>query len=879
MGLPDDLIPETAPAARDEAVVEGAGYRFTVLTPSVIRMEYAANGNFEDRASQRIWYRDHPAPEFDVTKDGDVVEIATNEMTLRYTETAGGFTEDSLSIRIPGDGTEWRYGDVADALGGAVRTVDGLDGGTPLDAGLINPDGWTVIDDSESLVFEDDGWVERRTGNESIEDLYFFAYGDDYRSLLGELVTIAGPVPMIPRWSLGNWWSRYWAYSEADLRDLLTTFQELDIPLSVCVIDMDWHTTDNEYHGGWTGWTWNRELFPDPAGFISWLHDQDLHTGLNIHPADGVHPHEEQYENFADSMGIDPASETPIEFDSSDSTFLEGYFEHVIRPIEERDGVDFWWIDWQQWDECPNLPGLDPLWALNHLHALDRTRNGRRPFILSRWAGIGGQRYPIQFSGDAHITWESLGFQPYLTMSSANVGCGWWSHDIGGHTGGTGDPIQFGELYTRWTQFGALSPVNRIHTTHDAYLDKRPWEFPDTIENLLVDSLQFRHRLIPYLYTMAWRHHRIGIPLIEPLYYSSPQDPAAYTCTSTYLFGTELAAAPYTTPRGQSTNLSRQPVWLPEGEWFDFFDGRRYQDGWHVRYGTLEDIPLYARAGAIVPLGPQASSNTEPPRRLQVTVFPGADNGFELYEDDGKSNGYLGGDYAITPFDLSWEEDRLGLEIGPPEGNRDHIPDSRRYDVAIRGIIEPDRVVAQSPSIIATTEYEEASRTLRIALEPAAVGQSLELCVETNEESLIEHRNHENPRELLERFVAPSGMKESLEQRIRTDPHDPSWLDEFAVGLDRSQLRTLAETYLDVGVERFTTEEFDRIVMWNNSDRDDVYYRYSEREARPVKTEVSGENAPVRGEKIIEIDDRDPFTWEFEFRVGGVVLASYRERG
>jgi len=525
MTLSDVHVPEFEPEPNDEAVVRGPDYRFTVLTPRVVRLEYDPDGEFEDRPSQRIWYRDQPVPEFDVEEGSGRVRIATDELAVEYDIGAGGFTEESLSIELRDGGERWQYGDEAADLGGALRTVDAVKGATDLGEGLVSREGWAVLED-DSLVFDDDGWLEERGRADGYEDRYFFGYGDDYRAVLRDLTALAGDVPMVPRWALGNWWSRYWRYSQSELRGLMEEFRDRGLPLSVCMIDMDWHVIDNEYHYGWTGWTWNEELFPDPPEFVDWLHESGLRTGVNLHPAQGVHPHEEQYEPFAEHMGIDPGTEAPVEFDAADTQFLSGYFEHVIRPMERRDGVDFWWIDWQQWDESPGLAGLDPLWALNHLHALDRTRDGRRPFILSRWPGIGGHRYPVQFSGDHYSLWESLQFQPYLTATSANVNCGWWSHDVGGHTGGTGDPIGFGELYARWTQFGVLSPVNRIHTTKDRFIDKRPWTFGADIAGAVGDALRFRHALVPYLYTMARRNHERGYPLIEPLYYDHPHEEA-----------------------------------------------------------------------------------------------------------------------------------------------------------------------------------------------------------------------------------------------------------------------------------------------------------------------------------------------------------------
>ena len=341
------------------------------------------------------------------TVSEELIEIETDDLLLRYRLTRFGFTRWTLSITLKENGVTWRYGQSnrhAGNLKGTARTLDGDFGSTRLEDGLISRAGWTVVDDSRSLVFNQSGWLEPRTRKQ--KDMYFFGYGNDVAACLQDFTRIAGPIPMIPRYILGNWWSRYWEYSQDELQSLMQEFRSRDIPLSVCIVDMDWHITKTgNTSDGWTGYTWNRELFPDPQGFIRWLHEQGLRTALNLHPARGIHPHEEQYEAMANWMGVDPASKEPIAFDITDPHFVEGYFEILHHPYEEM-GVDFWWMDWQQGRKS-RVPGLDPLWWINHLHYHDLGRDGRkRPFVFSRWGGLGNHRYPIGFSGDTFVRWQ-----------------------------------------------------------------------------------------------------------------------------------------------------------------------------------------------------------------------------------------------------------------------------------------------------------------------------------------------------------------------------------------------------------------------------------------------------------------------------------------
>ena len=634
------------PVAGPAAMVYGENARFTVLTSRLIRMEYSPQGIFEDCASQVFWYRDLPVPQFEVTQTAGQIGIVTEHLHLRYQTDPKGFTPQTLSVELCDSGVIWHYGDRdASNLGGTARTLDGANGYVRLSTGLMSRSGWSIVDDSTSFVFGPDDWLAPRTAPDNL-DLYFFGYGHAYLECLRDFCLVCGPVPLVPRWALGNWWSRYWEYSQAELEQLMQDFRAYGVPLSVCIIDMDWHVTQTgNASSGWTGYTWNRELFPDPPGLLQWLHEQGLKVALNLHPAEGIHPHETQYPKMARHMGIDPDSREPVAFDIADPRFTNAYFEVLHYPMEA-EGIDFWWMDWQQGVKVPHtarpeLAGLDPLFWLNHLHFHDLGRDPqKRPFIFSRWPGL-GSRYAIGFSGDSVVSWESLAFQPRFTSTASNVAFPWWSHDIGGHMRGVEDP----ELYTRWVQYGTFSPILRLHSTKNPYHDRRPWGYDAEVLRVTRAAMQLRHSLIPYIYTMAWHCAGEGRPLVMPMYYRHPEDEAAYHCPDQYYYGSELIAAPYVTPRHEETRVSRQPVWLPAGEWYDFFGGQRYTGGgWRTLYGGLEEIPVLAKAGAIVPLGPQRGwGGVDVPDEMTVAVFAGADNDFDLYEDDGASQAYRGG--------------------------------------------------------------------------------------------------------------------------------------------------------------------------------------------------------------------------------------------
>jgi len=820
-----------APLADPAAVVLAPQARFTLLTSRLIRIEYSPHSRFEDRPSQAFWHRRQPVPRFEVQRTREGLEVRTDHLLLRYAPERGGLTPESLSIQVASTGATWHVGDEPTGnLLGTARTLDQADGPVPLELGLLSRAGWAVVDDSRSLVFNDQGWLEPRGAEPGTLDLYFFGYGHDYLACLRDLRRVAGPAPLIPRWALGNWWSRYWAYSQEELQALMLEFQAHSVPLSVCIVDMDWHITQTGNScSGWTGYTWNRELFPDAEGFIAWLHANGLRTALNLHPAEGVHPHECAYEEMARAVGIDPACGKPVPFDIADPTYAEAYFRILHHPLEAA-GVDFWWIDWQQ-GTLSRLPDLDPLWWLNHLHFFDLGRDGKkRPFIFSRWGGLGNHRYPIGFSGDSVVSWRSLAFQPYFTATAANVGYGWWSHDIGGHMHGIEEP----ELYLRWVQFGVFSPILRLHSTKNPYHERRPWGYDDEIGRLARQALQLRHRLIPYLYTMAWRDHREGIPLVCPMYYEHPKREEAYHCPNQYAFGSELVAAPHVRPADPETRLSHTVVWLPEGDWFDFFSGEHLPgNAWHSRYGGLDDIPVYARAGAIVPLGPQVGwGGIANPGALEVHIFPGADNRFLLYEDDGESQAYASGHYALTPLAQAWRGSELEFTIGPVEGDAGQTPERRRYDLVFHGVARPPEVVVRvnGQARPYQASYEAPAEALRIGGLELGREEVLSVTLSVPSGTLLGGRDRtpETLRRMLRAFRLETHTKYAIDMHLAQVLAEPQRLAGYP-DLSDAQLRALLEVIVGAGVDVIDSTGTAWAILWNNRGEPRMRYQHAVR--------------------------------------------------
>lgn len=717
----------TQAASPADCCTVGACFRITVLTSRMLRLEYSEDGQFEDRPSLFAIRRTFPGvPAFEVCRRDGWLELHTEHLSLFYNEKT--FSAGGLSIKVRGETrgiySTWHFGDkLCENLGGTARTLDMADGSIPLGKGIQSRlQGYSVIDDSATPLLEPDGSVQpRRAG---VTDLYFFGYGLEYQTALNDFFVLSGRPPLLPRFALGNWWSRFHAYTADEYLALMDRFRDDRIPFSVAILDMDWHPTEltPKQGKGWTGYTWNKSLFPDPADFLAQLHARGLMCSLNLHPAEGIQPHEEQYAAAAEHMGLDPEKKRDIPFDMCSKKFADVYFEDMLKP-REKEGVDFWWIDWQQGD-ASGIDGADPLWLLNHFHYLHSAEQGKRPLILSRYAGPGSHRYPVGFSGDTVISWASLRFQPYFTATAANIGYGWWSHDIGGHCGGVCDE----ELMTRWVQFGVFSPIMRLHSTSNLFNGKEPWNFSPEICEILKGFLRLRHQLIPYLYTMNCRSAEEGIMPLRPMYYLHPGQEEAYQVPDQYYFGDQLLVCPITEPVSRETGLGSVFAWIPEGVFYDVFTGQRYTSkGMRILHRPISQIPVLAKAGTILPLtAPEEAERfgTALPESLEVHVFCGADGEYTMYEDAPEGSGRS----AATRFCAAWQNDGpMLLRIEPDADECSVRPDLREYRICFHSI--RNAAVSVPAEIAFDQAYDTDRQILTVSLPPLESRKTIEVCV------------------------------------------------------------------------------------------------------------------------------------------------------
>ena len=668
MKLDAHLIAQTRPVADPANVILWGDMRVTVLADRLFRVEKDEGRIFCDEATEAVWFRDMaPVPFTKEELDGKLF-VKTEKATLVL-----GHTREESYVILDGKAIAL---DNADNLRGTYCTLDRCNGPLyqkddhsaeeiPLDMGVVSRSGVAVLDYTKSSVLTSEGLITKQRRDEL--DLYVFAYGTDYRAAIRAFYMICGSTPKIPRFALGNWWSRYREYTEKEYLNVLNRMEDRDIPITVATIDMDWHWNtfnldkakgitasgkNDAYHGGtsgWTGYSWNTDLFPDYKRFLKTIKDRGYAITLNLHPATGVRWFEDMYAEMAEAMGIDPKTEATVNIDFSDPRFINAYFKILHKPYEH-DGVDFWWIDWQQGPRA-KAAGIDIMWVLNHYHTMD---NGKEhtPLILSRYSGLGAHRSPLGFSGDTYITWETLRYLPYFTANASNIGFTWWSHDIGGHMGGAKD----NELYVRSVQFGVFSPVNRLHSSLADYCTKEPFAYMNGTGLIAEEYLRLRHKMIPFLYSAMLDTHENGKALIEPMYYEYPNCEEAYHCPNQYMFGGELLVAPVT-EKGDAKGMAKTSVWLPEGRWTDIFTGERYEGGRTVTMVRFIDtIPVLAKEGGFFVLDTKKHTNDiTAPEHLRVMAWNG--NGEYLFREDG----------AVTTFTSALEEGKQTITVKASE--------------------------------------------------------------------------------------------------------------------------------------------------------------------------------------------------------------------
>ncbi len=666
--------------ANSENIIKGEKYRFTILTERLIRFEYSPSGNFCDNLTQLVMNRKTDRSNYHITiNDSKVLNFETPYCTVEYQKDKpfkGTSATPGMYLRVVVKqlNTTWFYAnpEVKNFKGNMI-SLDEFSERPRLENGLYSQDGFASIDDSNSLIFDDNGNLVNRQTPEI--DIYLFVYKKDFALCLKDYFTLTGMPPMIPRYALGNWWSKNDYLNSNDVVKTIERFKKEEIPLSIFMFDKSYKKIN-------TNFTFDDKRIPNVRALTDYIHKNNIVCGLNIEPQYGILKEDELYPEVCKYLN---SINDRIPFNVYDSKFIDVYLKIIIHTLENK-GIDFFWIDY-----LPQRQNINELFILNHYHTKDKERMAKiRALILSRNALIAGHRYPVCYSGRTISSFETLKNLPFINSAASNIGISFWSHDISGFHKG----IEDSELYLRSVQLGVFSPILRFSSDRGKYYKKEPWKHDFKTLEITKNYLTLRHQLIPYIYSEAYKYHKSGSPLVQPIYYLIPEMYDDDKIKNQYFFGSELLVSPILRKKDALANRVVQRFFLPDGIWFDFTTGKKFTGNKeYIAFYKDEDYPVFAKAGSIIPLGINDNINsTASPNTLEIQIFPGQNNTYYLYEDDGITTNYINGFYLVTSIDYKYTPDNYLVVIKPYDGRIGVVNKYRNYLIRFRNVMNTQNI-------------------------------------------------------------------------------------------------------------------------------------------------------------------------------------------
>ena len=662
--------------ANPKNIILGNKYRFTVLSDSLIRLEYSDESYFVNEPTELVWYRNSEPVKFKYEENDRMLQITTSYFKLTYQKDKT-FTGSKLNpianlkVEVVNSDRIWYYNHPEVRNFGAVgMSLDNTGNRIKLQKGLYSTDGFVTIDDSKSNIISPNGQIIKREDNNI--DIYLFVYNKDFKKCLKDYYNITGYPSLIPRYALGNWWYKNETYNTTSCLNLMNRFNDNEIPLSIILLNNSWSVNDK------STFTWNRGLYDDPANLINSLHKNGVRLGLSINPLEGINKEEANYSIVSNYLE---------EVNGYDSKTLDVYFKVLINPLDTI-GVDFYFIDADDKKYNHNLM------ALNHYQYLNAKRDyTKRPMIISRNSNLGRHRYPVTYVGKSIVNWDSLKIVSLLNIASTNIGNNFIVHDIGGYYKG----IEDNELYMRFVQLGVFSPIMKFGADKGIFYKREPWRWSYKTYKIAKDYLILRHRMIPYLYSESYKYYKYGEPLITPLYYQylDYYDDDLYK--NEYHFGSELFISPIIKKKDYIMNRVIHKFFLPEGIWYDFKTGKKFiGNNKHLGFYKDEDYPFFVKAGAIIPLTNYREdmniNDTTPPENLEFNIFPGRNNSYDLYEDDGVSELYKRNYYILTNINYDYTKNSRKIVVQAKEGKMGIIPNVRNYRFNFRNTKAPQNI-------------------------------------------------------------------------------------------------------------------------------------------------------------------------------------------
>lgn len=657
-----DLIPE------QKNIITGDKYRFSILSPRLIRIEYNKDNKFENRATSLVVKRNFGSTNFTVEQTELSLTITTEYFTLTYVK-GTPVNSKNLKVKVNGTDREWypSHKEIRN-LGSINYSLDYLENNLKLDKGLYSFDGFATLDDSTNLVLENDNFIPR----EPTYDMYLFVYNKDLGLCLQDYFNLTGYPPMIPRYTLGTWWYKNDPYNMYDIDNILKEFYDNHLPISVFLLGDKWHNREENF-------AYDRTLF-DTNILNKYYKSKRVKFGLTINPELPIYPKDPLFNTL--SNAINNYDNKYLSFIPLNNNTISIYLNTVISNLKST-GINIFNIDYN------NEKDKQGLFLLNHYHYVIANLN-EVGVILSRNPGIAPHRYPIIYSGQTRVSWDTLKALPTYNNSAANLGITWHAHAIGGYYGG----IEDDELYLRYIQFGVFNPIFILAGDTGKYYKREPWKWNQLNLSVIRTYMQLRNKLIPYIYNEGYNYHEYGVPLIQPLYYKYPKIYDEPNYVNQYFFGSRIMISPIIKKKNIEMNRVVQRIFIPSGTWYDYFSGKKFAGNkYYVNFYKDEDYPIFVKEGSIIPMSLDDTSDL--PRNMEIQIFP-AENGlyssYELYEDDGISlnKNY---NYIIIKMNLDRVENGYKFTITKKEGNL-NVP-NRTYLLRFKNMKNPDKIIVK----------------------------------------------------------------------------------------------------------------------------------------------------------------------------------------
>ena len=654
-----------------ECIIKGNKYRISILTDSLIRLEYSNDGIFNDLPTLNVWYRNFDKPKFNIEENDKQLIITTNYFSLSYIKEKnfyGGRLNpgSNLKVSILKTNKVWYY--KIPEIRNYQLSIMKTNNKEKVINSLFSLDGFVTLDDSKTDYFDEYGCIKKNELNNI--DIYLFVYGNKFYTVLKDYFKITGNPPLLPRYAYGNWWSRNITYNEESLNKMINEFREHNIPLSVILLNNSWSINSS--------FTFNKELFENPNRLVENIHKNNIRLGLSINPFNGFSNVEEYYDYL--KQYIKPNENGIVPF-NIDNITIDAYLKIMLHPLDNI-GIDFYNIDYNK--------NLKDLMIVKHYTFLDKLRYSR-PMLYSYNTGIIPHREGILYYGISTVTWDSIKEIAKINCDSANLGISYISYDIGGFYKG----IEDAEIYTRFIQLGVFCPILKLNSDSGKYYKRYPWVWGIKTIDITSDYLNLRHKLIPYLYSEGYRYHKLGVPIIQPLYYQYPNMYDDLLYSREYYFGSQFFICPIIKHKDYIMNRTIHHFFMPEGLWYDFVTGKKFKGNRkYVSFFRDEDYPVFVKAGAIIPLSMDTNDNNiNIPNNLEIQIFPGKNNIYNLYEDDGISNDYLNGSYLITNIEYNYLPNNYTVIIRPVAGKPNVVPQMRNYKIVFRNTKKSESVI------------------------------------------------------------------------------------------------------------------------------------------------------------------------------------------